>query len=127
MRRDVCGVPIVPGPLRLSVSLFLVRILARFFSVSFSLILVPLAAISLALVGAGWWRHRRRHPLISLATPPFFIFSLLKRQMDKVYCKVGSALGKTARARGSERTREETRTAVKDRTVRSEKVRGSTL
>lgn len=24
------------------------------------------------------------------APPPFFIFSLLKRQMDKVYCKVGS-------------------------------------
>lgn len=33
--------------------------------------------------------------MISQATPPFFIFSLLKRQMDKVYCKVGSALGKT--------------------------------
>lgn len=33
--------------------------------------------------------------MISMATPPFFIFSLLKRQMDKVYCKVGSAPGKT--------------------------------
>lgn len=40
-------------------------------------------------------RYQRRHPLISLATPPFFIFSLLKRQMDKVYCKVGSKPGKT--------------------------------
>lgn len=53
--------------------------------------------LSPPLVGVGWWRHRRRHPLISQATPPFFIFSLLKRQMDKVYCKVGSALGKTVR------------------------------
>lgn len=33
--------------------------------------------------------------MIFLATPPFFIFSLLKRQMDKVYCKVGSKPGKT--------------------------------
>jgi hypothetical protein len=65
--------------------------------------------------------------LISLATPPFFIFSLLKRQMDKVYCKVGSALGKTARARASERAREETRTSARDRTGESETMRGSTL
>lgn len=51
----------------------------------------PQPALSLLLSR----RYQRRHPLISLATPPFFIFSLLKRQMDKVYCKVGSAPGKT--------------------------------
>lgn len=64
-------------------------------------------------------RYQRRHPLISLATPPFFIFSLLKRQMDKVYCKVGSKPEKTVseeegasetpredRSRGMERERE---------------------
>lgn len=57
--------------------------------------------------------------MISLATPPFFIFSLLKRQMDKVYCKVGSKPEKTVseeegasetpredRSRGMERERE---------------------
>jgi len=93
---------------------------------SFSL-LSPLAPVSPPLAGSGWWRHRRRHPLISLATPPFFIFSLLKRQMDKVYCKVGSALGKTARARASERARGETRTSARDRTGESETIRGSTL
>lgn len=41
--------------------------------------------------------------MISLATPPFFIFSLLKRQMDKVYCKVGSALGEAAHEERRER------------------------
>lgn len=83
------------------------------------------------LVGVGWWRHRRRHPLISLATPPFFIFSLLKRQMDKVYCKVGSALGKTVQegrgeksAGGSERKREEMRTKVG---IGRERARGEEL
>lgn len=57
--------------------------------------------------------------MISQATPPFFIFSLLKRQMDKVYCKVGSALGKTVQdgkgetsAGESERKRDEMRTKV---------------
>lgn len=46
--------------------------------------------------------------MISQATPPFFIFSLLKRQMDKVYCKVGSALGKTAQdGRGEDERRSE--------------------
>lgn len=57
--------------------------------------------------------------MISQATPPFFIFSLLKRQMDKVYCKVGSALGKTVQdERGEtsagerERKRDEIRTKV---------------
>lgn len=44
--------------------------------------------------------------MICQATPPFFIFSLLKRQMDKVYCKVGSALGKTVRdGRGEDERR----------------------
>lgn len=42
--------------------------------------------------------------MISQATPPFFIFSLLKRQMDKVYCKVGSALGKTVQDGRAERS-----------------------
>lgn len=69
--------------------------------------------------------------MISLATPPFFIFSLLKRQMDKVYCKVGSALGKTVQeergersAGGSERKREEMRTKVG---IGRERARGEEL
>lgn len=49
--------------------------------------------------------------MISLATPPFFIFSLLKRQMDKVYCKVGSALGKTVQ----DERREEAQVRARDR------------
>lgn len=66
--------------------------------------------------------------MISLATPPFFIFSLLKRQMDKVYCKVGSAHGKTAQAERRERRREwerenarEDADEVRDRTGESER------
>lgn len=41
--------------------------------------------------------------------PLFSFFSLLKRQMDKVYCKVGSALGKTAQVGRRERIRTEER------------------
>lgn len=50
-------------------------------------------------------RYQRRHPLISLTTPPFFIFSLLKRQMDKVYCKVGSAPGQDSQRRKNVRVK----------------------
>lgn len=71
--------------------------------------------LSPPLAGVGWCRHRRRHPLISQATPPFFIFSLLKRQMDKVYCKVGSALGKTVQdGRGETSAGESEREARRD-------------
>ena len=81
-------------------------------------------------------RYQRRHPLISLATPPFFIFSLLKRQMDKVYCKVGSKPEKTVseeegasetpredRSRGMERERERERVEVIEE-ARDRKERG---
>lgn len=94
-RRGVSCVSLVSAILSLSLSFFL----------SLALSLALFEPLLPALVGVGWWRHRRRHPLISLATPPFFIFSLLKRQMDKVYCKVGSAHGKTAQAERRERTR----------------------